>query len=135
MIDILLSLVLQILCQIDGFPIGSQIGVRKTLDPWRSGSWEQQELGKFLTLRSDSHQNFINILFEAHVEHGVGLIKNNALELIKFDVSPFDMVQDSAGGANENINSLSQLISLVVDVGTTIDCDDIKFFIMMLQIN
>lgn len=67
-----------------------------------------------------SHQ-LVDVFFESHIEHGVGLIQYHGLECGEIQISSIHMVKDSSSRSNENINALSQLPGLLINRNSSID--------------
>lgn len=133
--NVLLRLVLKILCKINSLPVRSQIGIGKVLNPWRSGGREQKELRHLGALLLNCSEDLVDVLLEAHVQHLVRLVEDNSLDLCESQVATVDMVEHATSGANENVDTASQLIHLLGDRGTTINRNDIEFVFEVLELN
>lgn len=75
----------------------------------------------------------VNFLFEALFEHLVCFVENHSLNVGEVKVSALDMVQDTSAGTHKKVNSATQLVSLVLNGNTTIDCERFEFAWVVLQ--
>jgi hypothetical protein len=64
---------------------------------------------------------FLNVFLKAHVKHCVGFIKHNGSAARQIKGASVDVVHDSAGGSDHEINALSELTDLVVNGNSSID--------------
>ena len=62
-----------------------------------------------------------NLRLETHVEHAVGLIKDEVLHVGKADAPAFNQIDETARGSAEEVTSTLDLPQLLVDVGTAVD--------------
>lgn len=134
-VDILLRLVFEILRQIDHLPVWPEVVVGQVLDPgWNSGG-EEEELRRSLRALLDLLENLIYVLFEAHVQHLVGLVEDQCLQLREISkVTSIQMIQYSSSRSNEDVDALSQSMCLIVDGGAAVDCDDGILIVMVFQL-
>ena len=51
-------------------------------------------------------EDFLNVVPESHVEHFVGLIKNNVLEVVKQNLTLAVQVEKATWGCHQNIHAL-----------------------------
>lgn len=107
MVDILLCFSFEIFCEIDDFPSWVEIVTSQTGDPRRNGSWKQHELCWRFAVLFDGLKKCINILFEAHIEHGVGFVENEGLKTSEVQVASVHVVKDSTCRADQDINAFS----------------------------
>jgi hypothetical protein len=103
-------------------------------DPsWNSGG-EKQDLKLLLVYLSHLLENVINILFEPKLEHDVGFVQNDSLEIREIDVVSTHMIFDPSGGTNENIDTPFEVLGLAIDADTSVDCHNLELVGMMLQL-
>lgn len=53
--------------------------------------------------------------------------------MLEVEVSSFHMVEHSSCSSNEDIDSSSELIDLIIDGNSTVDSQDVVFSLIMLQ--
>lgn len=75
-IYILLSLVFQILAEINHLPVGSQILMGQSVDPSWNCCREKKKLRRCRRLFLDTFKDLVNILLESHVQHLVRFVKD-----------------------------------------------------------
>ena len=74
-----------------------------------------------LTLVGRRIQDLLDIVAEAHVEHAIRLIQNRHLELVKFESPALQMVDDTTGGSDDDLDTFLELEKLTIIGGATID--------------
>ena len=82
---------------------------------------------------SNCLENFVNILFEAQLEHLIGFIKNETLQTREVNVASLDVIEDSSCGSNKDIDTLSELSNLLVNINSTIYSHNFELIFIMLQ--
>ena len=63
----------------------------------------------------------VDFLFEALLQHLVGFVKHDRLELREVDIASLDVVEHATTGTDEEVDTAAQCSRLVVNVDTTID--------------
>ena len=61
---------------------------------------------------------------EAHVEHAVGLVEDEQLDLVERDGAAVDQVEQAAGRGDEHVRA-RRLLGLVVDADAAVDGGDL----------
>ena len=74
----------------------------------------------------------VDILLEALLEHLVGLVEDDGLQVREVDVVPVDVVEDSAGRAHEELNSVPQITYLVLNGDSSVHGDHLVLIFRML---
>ena len=134
MLDIFLCFVLDIFGEIDELPVLFEVVSRHSLDPSWHCCREKQELWLIYDCLMHTFEDPIDVHFEAHVEHTVSLVENEAFELGKIiETSSFEVVHDSTRGTNKYVDTLAQLPCLSCDRHTTVHRQYIKLIRAMLQ--
>jgi len=128
------SLVFQILCKINN----SETFFHKLASNAFYPTWNRSRKKAKLQLLLITHfsnvlQDSINILFEAKLQHLVSLIENHRLESFEIYISSLDVIQNSACCTNKDVNTLSQLSDLLINIDASINCNKSEFIFMMLQ--
>ena len=77
----------------------------------------------------------VNLLFEALLQHLIGLVKNDGLKCWKVDVTSLDVIKDSTTGTDEKVDTMSKGSCLVLNVNTTVDCQWLELIWMVLQLS
>ena len=67
-------------------------------------------------------QNKFNVLPKAHVEHFIGLVQHDIMDVAQVNGFPFNEVNQPAGSGHHNLNALFQLSDLGDDGSSTVDC-------------
>mmetsp|Transcript_12754 Transcript_12754/g.21517 ORF Transcript_12754/g.21517 Transcript_12754/m.21517 type:complete len:215 (-) Transcript_12754:247-891(-) len=76
----------------------------------------------------------VHVLLEAELEHNVGLVEHEGLEVAEINVLPFDVVKNPTGRADEDIDAASELADLVIDVDASVDGDDLELVVPVLEL-
>ena len=76
-------------------------GVGQLLDVLRHRGGEEQGLAP----GGQELDDLADVVDEAHVEHGVGLVQHEVLEVIQSDVALVDEVQKAPGGGHDNVHT------------------------------
>ena len=63
----------------------------------------------------------VDLFFEALLEHLVGFVEDDRLQGAEVDVASLNMIEDTATGANEEVDTAAQSPCLVLDVDATVD--------------
>lgn len=129
------GLVGQILGKIDKLEVIFHVFSGDFIDPLGKGCREKAHLEVFLVDDLGSFiQDLLDILLEAHVEHDISLVEHESFQLREVDVLSLDMVEHSAGGSHEQVNSCLQLACLVLDTDTSVNGDDRELSWIVLQL-
>lgn len=129
----LCGLVLQILSKINNSEVFFHILSGDLLDPlWDCCRKETNLQIVFITGFSTGLQDPINIFFETKLQHDICFIKNKTLEAGKVNVSSLDMIKNTTSSSDENIDTISQLPDLVLNIDSTIHGDNSELVLMML---
>lgn len=113
MIDVDISFVLNILCEVEYHMIGSHVSSCNVLDPEWDCSRKHQNLELVISVLSTRRQNFFNFIFESKLEHLIGFIKNNTFEIAEVNVTSLHMIQNSSNSSNKNIDTMLKLPGLI----------------------
>jgi len=89
--------------------------VRYLSDPARYCGRKKADLQVFVALSSNCVQDALDVFFKAQFEHLVSFIKDHSLDMSKIDVTPLNMVEDTAGCADEYLNAPFELTSLILN--------------------
>lgn len=81
----------------------------------------------------DCLHNSFNIFFESELQHLICLIQDYCLKMREIKVLSFHVIENSASSTYENVNTLAQLVSLLIDGDTTVDCEYVVFVFVMLK--
>lgn len=103
------------------------------LDPGGNSGGEHEALELWVaTLSSfDCVHNLFDVLLEAKVEHLISLVKNGKSKTSEVKVSTLHVINDSTAGSDEDVDTTSKLVGLLIDVSATIDCQDIEFTLVV----
>ena len=96
-----------------------QHGVGELLDLFREGGREQQALA-FLRQHG---QDAPDVGDEAHVEHAVGFVEDDELDLAEVDALLLHVVEQAAGRGDDDLAAFAQFGGLRLDVDAAIDAD------------
>ena len=69
---------------------------------WESGR-EHEGLPGALGWHSGRGDDALDLRHEAHVEHAVGLVKHQVLDILEGDLPLFDKVHQTTGGGDEDV--------------------------------
>ena len=127
------GLVLQVLAQINHSKVLAHVLVGDVSDPPGDSGREEANLKLVSALRLDLPEDLVNIFLESKLEHLVGLIQDDGLDAAEVDVTSLDVIQDTASGSDEEVNSASELSGLVLDRHTTVDSESLVFVLRVLQ--
>ena len=86
-------------------------GARQLADLVGEGGGEQQVLPRLRQQREDA----ADVVDEAHVEHAVGLVQDEDLDLAQVDGLLFDVVEQAAGRGDEDVDPAAQRVDLRLD--------------------
>jgi len=126
MLNVLLGFRLQVLCKIDHLPVWLKVVLSHVLNPPGNSGGEQKKLSIRCVLPY-LFEDLVDVFFEAQFKHLVCLVHDEVLQLSEVEVASVHMVQDSAGGSNENVNAPAQLTRLIINGNSTIHCKNIIF--------
>ena len=127
------GLVLQVLAQINHSEVLAHVLVSDISDPPGDSGREEANLKLVSALRLDLPEDLVDIFLESKLEHLVGLIQDDGLDAAEVDVTSLDVIQDTASGSDEEVNSASELSGLVLDRHTTVDSESLVFVLRVLQ--
>lgn len=128
------SFISKVTGQIDGTEIRLQEEVGDLHDPPGNGGGEHHELKVLLELMGlNLTYDLLDVFFEAHVEHLIGLVEHREVQVGEIKVLSLHMVQDATGGADEDIDTPSKLIGLIIDGDSSIDSKNIVFSVAMFE--
>lgn len=133
MADLFGSLVLQVLTEIDNSERFAHVLAGDISHPPRDSGGEQANLKLVLIGLLNTSKDFVDIFLKSKLEHLVGFIENNTLNATEINVASLKMVKDTASSTNEEIDSASEISSLVLDRHSTVDSKSTVFRLMMLQ--
>ncbi len=68
-------------------------------------------------------QDLFDVRTETNVEHPIRFIQNRDREILQVQDAPFDQVDDSAGGADRDVDSLFEFVHLRTDRSAADDAD------------
>ena len=91
---------------------------------------------KIWKIINERNQNFtysFYIFFKAEFEHLVSFVKDNCPNVWKVDVTPFDVIKNTTCCANKDVNTSSELSSLVIHWDTSIDSERVELRWVMLK--
>ena len=103
------------------------------LNPSRDGCGEHKTLKVFQASRLNLVYDEDDVFFEAEIQHLISLIQDSVFQVREVKVLALDMVNDTAASTNENIDTTSQLVGLLVDVATSVDCEHIILAVVELE--
>ena len=95
------------------------VAQREPAHPLRHRGAEEQRL----TLRRALPEDPFDIGRESHVEHAVGLIEDADADVCEGEGAPLDVVAEPAGGRDDDVRSLAQLLHLTSDRVAAVDRD------------
>lgn len=75
----------------------------------------------------------VDILLKAQFEHDISLIEHYSFQVLKIDISSFNVIKDSTRGANEDIDTLLELSGLIINADAAINCQNFEFEFVVLQ--
>jgi len=130
MVHMSCSLVFQIHCKIDNSETFFHILASNAFYPTWNRSRKKANLQlSLITYFSNVLQDSVHILFEAKLQHLVSLIENHRLDSFKIYISSLDVIQNSACCTNKDVNTLSQLSDLLINIDASINCNKSEFII------
>jgi hypothetical protein len=77
-----------------------------------------------LAVRGGGAEDQLEVLREAHVEHLVGLVEHEGLEVVEHQGAAVDVVDRAAGGGHDDVDAALQLAQLRPDRGAAVDGED-----------
>lgn len=86
-------------------------------------------VGNFVDIVVDS----FDVLLESHLKHLVGLIETDALDALEVDFFPFEEINKSARGGNNDIDFGSEEVQVFSDLDSSVQGDDIVLFGVELE--
>lgn len=127
------SLVLQILRKIDILYCLLHVLICNIFHPLRNSCREQANLDVVLALLAHGSQNLVNVFFKTELKHLICFIENHCLHVLEVDVSTIDVVENTTSCSNENIDSVSEFSSLIVDGNTTVNSETVELICVVLE--
>ena len=91
------------------------------LDVAREGGAEHEGLALMDTRHVLSLDDTTDLVFEAHVEHAVGLVKNKVTNVGQADTTTLNEINETPRSGTQKIAAPLDLTQLGVDIGTTVD--------------
>ena len=95
--------------------------LREALDLKGEGRREQQRLTVSVAVAHD----VANVVDKAHVEHAVGFVDDDDLNIAQADKAAAHIVHHAAGGPHQDVDGTLQLSGLFLPVHSAIDRDDV----------
>ena len=74
-----------------------------------------------------------HIFFEAEIKHLIGFIQDSILQVGEVKILALDMVNDTTACTNENVDTSSKLVCLLVNVATSVDGEHIILAVVELE--
>lgn len=129
------GLVGEILSQIHNLEVFLHVPSGHFINPFWKSSREKTNLEVFLVddLTCLS-QDLLNVLLETHVQHHISFVEHESFQLRKVNVFSLDVIENSTGGSDEQIDSTLELASLVLDTDSSVDGHDRKLCWIMLKL-
>ena len=91
--------------------------VCETLDLLRDGGGEEQRLA----LRGHHCQHTTDVVDEAHVEHPIGFVEDEHLDLVELDRALLHVVEQTPGGSDDDLHAAAQGRELGPNADATVD--------------
>jgi len=82
----------------------------------------------------DLLQYLFDVLFESHVEHNISFVKDQGFQTCKVYVSSIDVIDNTTSGSNKDVHSSFQLVCLISDTDSSVDCNHFEFFNRVLEL-
>src|SRR3546814_228479 len=95
---------------------------RQRLDPGLERGREQQRLALLRHPVDDA----LDRRQEAHVEHAVGFVEHQYLVRVELGAAALEVVDQAAGGGDEDVDAAAQVVDLRAHAGTTEDGGDVQ---------
>eukprot|EP00128_Syssomonas_multiformis_P013836 Colp12_sorted_trinity150504_noHs@31596 len=92
----------------------------KKLDLLGEGSTEHESLSLARRGHVLALDNGTDLVFETHVQHAIGLIKDEEAAVSKVNATTLKHIHQSAGGGNKQVATLLEIAHLRANVGTTV---------------
>ena len=89
-----------------------------------------------LAVLGDVRENLANVTDEAHVEHSVGFIEDEELDMTEVDESLSEHVEETSRGSNEDVNAAAEnlLLRALGDAAKHDHAADIQMLGILLEI-
>ena len=71
-------------------------------------------------------ENGLQIIFESHIEHLIGLIEHHIIHCLKIHLTPIHQVYESSWRSYNNLCTAAKLSYLLINGSTTIDSHDVE---------
>eukprot|EP00760_Papus_ankaliazontas_P029662 PhM_4_TR433/c2_g1_i1/m.20119 len=96
--------------------------VRKVLDLARERRREHERLAAVAVghVGVAALHDLADLRLEAHVEHAVGLVEHETLDVLEADVAAFKHVPETAGRRDHEVAAVAELVELAADVDTAV---------------
>jgi len=101
------------------------------LDPRGDRGGEHEALELRQASAFDRVHNLFDVLLEAKVEHLISFVENSKLKARKVKVSAFHVIHDSATGSDEDVDTTSELVGLLIEASATIDSQNVVFTLVV----
>jgi hypothetical protein len=62
-----------------------------------------------------------NLGLETHVQHAIGLVKDEVLDVGETNTTTFDEIYEATGCSTQEITATLDLAELLIDIGTSVD--------------
>lgn len=134
MLHIARRLVLEVLRKINDLEARLHVLTRDATNPTGNGRREQTQLDVVLGRGADGFEDRVDVLLEAELEHLIGLIEHDTLEITEVNVAAVDVVEDTTGGTDEDVNTVTKLARLIVDADATINGQNFELVVVMLDL-
>ena len=82
----------------------------------------------------DIVQNLVDVLFETKLEHLISFIEHQGFEVLEVNISSFNVIENSSGGSDKDIDTVSELSDLFFDVDSAVHRHDLELVVVMLQL-
>ena len=127
------GLVLEVLDQVKSSETGFEESLSDSLDPSWDGRREHEALEVLEAGTLNGVHDLFNIFLETEVEHLIGLVEDGIPQRGEVKVASPHVVNDATTGADENVDSASQLVSLIVHTGASVDGQNVVLLLIILQ--
>ena len=95
-------------------------------DATDGGGHGRREEGDLLLLRGVG-ENRLDVLCEAHLEHLVGLVEHEVLDLRQVERTALEVIHDAAGGADDDVHAATQRGELLTVGLAAVDGEEVDF--------
>lgn len=127
------SFVLEISHEVQKGVAWLQEGPCDVLDPVRHCCGEHKSLHIVGVVLFDFTHNLLDILLKTKVEHLISLVKHNHLQAAEVKIFALHMIDNSTARTHKNVNASPQMISLLVERGSSVHRKDLEFSFTVFQ--